>query len=219
MKTLGVLRLLFLRHKALLRRIAAALCTGLCVTGVYAAVAQQRIAERVLRFHVLANSDSEADQAAKRQVRDAILAHFSDALLEQPDAEAAARYLERHQQELLRVAEDALARAHMDYPVTVTLDRELFPQKVYGRYRFPAGRYTALRVCLGEAAGKNWWCVLYPPLCVTGEEDGSRLEEALTPDGYELISGEDASPQIKFRLVEWWQEHLAGDQAYATNPD
>ena len=121
--------------------------------------------EGVLRLHVIAASDSEEDQAAKLAVRDAILPLFSRA----ESCEDARAFLLSHGNELQRTAETALKERGLDYSVQLSLGTETFPDRVYGDLLFPAGDYDALCVRLGPAAGHNWWCVLFPPLCIVSE--------------------------------------------------
>ena len=121
--------------------------------------------EGVLRLHVIAASDSEEDQNAKLQVRDAILPLFSEAE-SYKDARA---FLLAHGSEIQSAAEAVLKARGLDYGVQLSLGTETFPDRVYGDLLFPAGAYDALCVRLGPAAGHNWWCVLFPPLCIVSE--------------------------------------------------
>ena len=123
----------------------------------------------VLRLHVIAASDSDADQSAKLQVRDAILPLFAKA----ESYEDARAFLLSHGREIQSAAEETLKACGLDYGVQLSLGTETFPDRVYGDLLFPAGEYDALCVRLGPAEGHNWWCVLFPPLCIvskTGEK-------------------------------------------------
>ena len=123
-------------------------------------------AEGILRLHVIANSDGEADQSAKLAVRDAILPLF-----ERANTYADAReYLLCHGKELQETAQAVLKSRGLDYGVQLSLGTETFPDRVYGDLAFPAGEYDALCVRLGRAEGHNWWCVLFPPLCIVSED-------------------------------------------------
>ena len=119
----------------------------------------------ILRLHVIAASDSEADQSAKLAVRDAILPLFSEA---ESYADARA-FLLTHGREIQRTAESALEARGLEYGVQLSLGTETFPDRTYGDTMFPAGEYDALCVRLGAAQGHNWWCVLFPPLCIVSE--------------------------------------------------
>ena len=147
----------------------------LCVAGISktAAPAVQTVAstENILRLHVIANSDSDADQSAKLAVRDAILPLF-----ERAQSYADAReWLLRHGSEIQKAAENVLKERGLDYGVQLSLGTETFPDRTYGKTLFPAGDYDALCVRLGCADGHNWWCVLFPPLCIVSE-DGEPID-------------------------------------------
>ena len=121
--------------------------------------------ENILRLHVIAASDSEEDQSAKLQVRDAILPLFATS----ESYEDARAFLLSHGREIQSAAEAVLQERGIDYGVQLSLGTETFPDRVYGETLFPAGEYDALCVRLGPAEGQNWWCVLFPPLCIVTE--------------------------------------------------
>lgn len=125
------------------------------------------VAAQVLRFRVLANSDSPEDQALKLQVRDGILNLLAQELGHAASAGEAEAFVAAHREELTRQAEEMVREAGYSYPVSLTLGDFYFPEKTYGDLTFPRGTYRALKVELGQARGQNWWCVLYPPLCFT----------------------------------------------------
>ncbi|MBD5133085.1 MAG: stage II sporulation protein R [Clostridiales bacterium] len=193
---------------------ALLLAFGLTLTaGVWASASESALAERVLRLHVVANSDSDFDQARKLLVRDAVLAEASqllDGVEGRREAEAA---LSPHLDELARAGEDALARTGRADRVSVTLADQWFPTKEYDGFSLPAGQYRALKVTIGEGRGRNWWCVVFPPLClasVTEESVESAAEGVLSEDQIALITGQDGGYVLKFRLIEWWQELMGG---------
>ncbi|MBO4847631.1 MAG: stage II sporulation protein R [Clostridia bacterium] len=124
-----------------------------------------------LRLHILANSDSAEDQAVKLKVRDAILACFGGGF-EVSSEQEAKRKLLLMGDELQSAAENALAESGMDYGVQLVSGEFDFPDRMYGDELYPAGRYDALRVVLGDGAGHNWWCVMFPPLCIIESEPG-----------------------------------------------
>ncbi len=143
----------------------------------FAADAQMGQAD-ILRLHVIANSDSVEDQAAKLRVRDAILAYEAvrpDAL----SAQAARQAILADGPGLLAVVEQSLRESGMSYGARLALGRYDFPERDYGGALYPAGEYTALRVVLGEGAGQNWWCVLFPPLCILELPDGEIEDEEM----------------------------------------
>ena len=181
----------------------------------YSAMIQNGISAKVVRFHVLANSDSEADQRLKMQVRDRILQEYGDLLQNCEDKEESLLALEKAQQAICETAAEAVIAAGYDYPVSVSLVREEFPFKRYDDLIFPAGVYDALRVEIGRAEGQNWWCVLYPRMCFVDaawgcvtEESHLRLKNTLTEEEYLIVSAleqEEAVPKIKLKILEFWQ--------------
>ena len=172
--------------------------------------------DSVIRLHVLANSDSDEDQALKLKVRDGILSTAAGLVEGCTDFESAREALEGALPELRDAALGVLRREGSDYDVRVTLTREEYPTREYRGVTLPAGEYTSLRVLIGEAAGHNWWCVLFPQLCVTTASEGGEVgdftilddteplvEAGLTPSQIELITGDSPRVTVKFRLLEW----------------
>ena len=162
------------------------------------------IRENTLRLHILAHSDSPADQALKLKIRDAVLSHsgelFSGCDTRQKMVGAAQEQLS----DIQRIAEQTAMHNGYDLPVTVSVTDMFFETRRYDNVLLPAGTYTAVRIELGEAAGKNWWCVLYPPLCVSAAQAGFTEEEAQISDS--LLQQEEL-PRYRVRLavVEWWE--------------
>ena len=162
------------------------------------------IRENTLRLHILANSDSPADQALKLKIRDAVLSHtgelFSGCDTRQKMVGAAQEQLS----DIQRIAEQTAMHNGYDLPVTVSVTDMFFETRRYDNVLLPAGTYTAVRIELGEAAGKNWWCVLYPPLCVSAAQTGFTEEEAQLSAS--LLQQEEL-PRYRVRLavVEWWE--------------
>ena len=137
----------------------------LLTSGAVALHTQSELADKVVRLHVLANSDSEEDQALKLEVRDAVLAQASETLQGITGREEACRRLTALLPELEKTAREVIAANGYAYGVRVELAETSFPTKTYDGFALPAGEYLALRVLIGEAAGQNWWCVVFPPLC------------------------------------------------------
>ncbi len=162
------------------------------------------IRENTLRLHILANSDSPADQALKLKIRDAVLSCsgelFSGCDTRQKMISAAQEQLPKIQQ----VAEQTALHNGYELPVTASVTDMFFETRRYDHVILPAGTYTAVRIELGAAAGKNWWCVLYPPLCVSAAQTGFTEEEAQISDS---LLQQDALPRYRARLavVEWWE--------------
>lgn len=190
------------------------LAFGLTLTaGVWASASEAALADQMLRLHVVANSDSEADQARKLLVRDAVLARASRLLEGVADRRGAEEALAPHLDELAQAGAEALARTGTPDPVRVTLDDQWFPTKEYDGFSLPAGQYRALRVTIGEGRGRNWWCVVFPPLCLASVSEKSvesAAEGVLSQDQVALITGRDGGYVLKFRLIEWWQELTGG---------
>ena len=156
------------------------------------------IRENTLRLHILANSDSPADQALKLKIRDAVLSCsgelFSGCDTRQKMISAAQEQLPKIQQ----VAEQTALHNGYELPVTVSVTDMFFETRRYDHVILPAGTYTAVRIELGAAAGKNWWCVLYPPLCVSAAQTGFTEEEAQISDS---LLQQDALPRYRARLA------------------
>lgn len=176
---------------------------SLCLTllwGVWAGARQRSIAAGLLRLHVVAASDEAEEQAVKLQVRDAVLAWLRPRLA---GAESAAEAEEILVRELPGIR-DAAAGASGGRAVTVSLGSEDYPFRSYGGFSLPAGRYRSLRVVLGPGEGQNWWCVIFPTLCLDAAESGA-LRETLSEEDCALVTGESGY-RLRFRLVELWGE-------------
>ena len=155
---------------------------------------QQELADKVLRFHVLANSDSTEDQELKLKVRNAVGGYMQGVLEGVKDLASCEAVVESHLPEIISVAEAEVKNNGYDYPVQAELKKTDFPVKTYGDYTFPSGIYEALEVTIGEGKGHNWWCVMYPNMCfqnsmyeVVDEEAGEALREVLTEEEYESV--------------------------------
>ena len=136
--------------------------------------ADQKIKQGVVRFHIRANSDSRKDQAEKLLVRDQVVAYLKPYMEQANTKEDAKRILNSRKKEIAKVAKSTLQKRGKDLPVKVYLTREKFPEKDYGSYVFPEGTYDALRIYLGNASGHNWWCVMFPDLCITKESEAAK---------------------------------------------
>ena len=187
------------------RRAAALFCACLVCTALWAEAAQGRLAGQVIRLHVLANSDSQADQALKLHVRDQVLEETQRLLAPAQDAAEAADLLRANPDGLTQTAQAAVAAWGYGYPVSVRLEETWFPTRQYQGAALPAGDYLALRVLIGAAAGHNWWCVVFPSLCLPAVSETTQPAAALTQENYALITEEDAGYTFRFHLVEWWE--------------
>lgn len=163
---------------------------------------QQQIATQVLRFHIRANSDTVADQQKKLRIKQSLLEWLTPILAENTSKPETIQCIRKNLPDIRKEA----TRMAAPEPVTVTLQKEWFPEKTYGTCTFPEGIYDALRVDIGQAKGHNWWCVLYPSLCFADalepsmtEEGEEKLQQVLDEDAYDLL----LHPQklkIRFRL-------------------
>ena len=176
----------------------------LLASSVDAIRTQEALSGKVVRLHVLANSDTEADQALKLEVRDAILSYAEPLLDRVSDQKEAEAVLRGQLLELEETAIEVIHSAGYSYPVTVELEKTDFPTREYPSFSLPAGEYLALRVLIGEAAGQNWWCVVFPPLCSAVAADFSDTIEntCFSEEEIAFITEEKIEYQIKFKIVE-----------------
>lgn len=191
-----------------LKRWELALMLGvLCAltAGVWLEREQGELADRVIRLHVIANSDSAEDQALKLAVRDRVLEQAECLYPRDADLEEARQVLAGHLSALAAAGQAVVAERGYDYPVSAELTRCWFPTKEYDGFALPAGEYEALRVVIGEGAGQNWWCVAFPPLCLGAA--GETVEEAaqagsFTQEQAGLITGATEGYVLKFKGME-----------------
>ena len=192
-----------LKRVEIVLMVAAAL---VLMSGALALQTQDQLADKVVRLHVLANSDSEEDQALKLRVRDRVLERATELLEQSADRQEAEALLRGNLLELENLAAEEIAAAGYDYPVTAELTDTTFPSREYDGFTLPAGEYLALRIVIGEGAGQNWWCVVFPPLCTTASADvpASALAAGLTQEDVNLIT-EEPGYVLKFKTVELWE--------------
>lgn len=171
---------------------------------------QPSIASKILRFHVLANSDSNADQEVKEKVRDAVGVYLQPLLQDSESLEETKQIVTENMQQIITVAENTLQENGYTYPVCARITNTSFPEKSYGAYTFPKGEYEALQIVIGEGEGQNWWCVLYPNMCFRGsvfevveEEAGEALREVLSPWEYADVF-ESGKVQLRFKFLEFF---------------
>ena len=163
------------------------------------------IRSSVLRLHVLANSDSEQDQALKLKVRDRLLKVSEDLYSHAETKEEAVRETNANLTLLQKEAQKVVASNGFDYPVSVALENTYFTTRSYGDITLPAGNYQALRVVIGEGEGHNWWCVMFPPLCISAaSEDEVQLSDVLSAEQMELV--ESDGYEVRFKCVELYEE-------------
>ncbi len=165
------------------------------------------ITQSVLRLHVLANSDSDADQALKLQVRDRVLVEGA-ALFDQ--AENIAEAQNALTPELSRIqyaAEDTVRRAGYHYPVRVELCQEYYNTRTYEQVTLPAGQYNSVKVIIGEGKGHNWWCVMFPPMCLPAAEESVQLDAVLSENEIRLVESKPEY-EVRFKLVELYERFI-----------
>lgn len=157
--------------------------------------ASKELAEQVLRFHVLADSDSERDQQVKIQVKNAVISYLQEELDGKDGLGGTKEFVREHLTDITELAQQTIRRENSSDPVTAELVMDDFPEKTYGDVTFPAGTYEALRIRIGSGEGHNWWCCLYPNLCFTdavggivAPEDKQELKGVLDEDAYEMIT-------------------------------
>lgn len=168
---------------------------------------QEHLAQEVLRFHVLADSNSEEDQAVKLKVRDGVLDYLEREMPETLDAAQTAEWVREHTDEIEDVSREIVAAEGKDDTVSAAVTTCWFPEKSYGDLTFPAGNYKALRIEIGAAEGQNWWCVLYPALCfldttnaVVPDEGKQKLKNVLTEEEYSRVT---ADTEFKISWYFW----------------
>ncbi len=177
--------------------------------GLFPVHGEEKIYDSVVRLHVLANSDSEEDQALKLEVRDAILELTAPLLENCADRDEAEAVLRAHIPELIAAAKLVLEAAGCNDSVTIEFDDEEYPERTYDSFCFPSGTYLSMRVLIGNAEGHNWWCCLFPPICRAAatvskkEAENTFISVGLTPSQYKIIT-ENNKPvyKVRFKILE-----------------
>lgn len=180
----------------------------------YVSAVSNNLSEAVFRLHVLANSDSAEDQALKLKVRDSLLNYMNDICSNCTTKEEAISLANENKKNFQQIAEQTISENGYNYPVKINIDNFYFPTKNYGDITLPAGFYDALHVEIGEAKGKNWWCVMFPSLCFIDVSSGivddsakENLEKNLEEESYSIISDKNNSEiKLKFKLIELFAE-------------
>lgn len=172
------------------------------LTALWAQGRQNSLSEKLVRFHVVAVSDDEYEQQLKLRVRDAVLEYISPKL-EAAESGTQAREILASELDNIRDTAQAVSEGR---GVTVTLTRENYPTKSYEGFTLPAGEYQSLRVILGEGQGHNWWCIVFPPICLSAAQ-ADTVEEQLGEEDFRLIS-EDGGYELRFKALELWGELL-----------
>lgn len=174
---------------------------------------QKDIAREIIRFHVIANSDSANDQELKLKVKEKVVLQLQSNLKEAKNIDQARKIIQSQLNKIEGTALKVMEKNGYSYTAHAYLTKATFPIKVYGDMVFPAGEYEALRVELGHAEGKNWWCVMFPTLCyvdgtysVVPDKSKEKLKEVLSKEEYEsLLIENKENVKIDFKILEWWE--------------
>lgn len=174
---------------------------------IYALCVNSDLSDCIIRFHVIANSDSAEDQNLKLKVRDAVLDEVSLISAKSFSKEASFLALSENEDRIKLAAERIIRESGYNYSAEVEYGKFAFPEKTYGNIRLPSGKYDAYRVKIGKAEGRNWWCVMFPPLCLSegGTMDGismDYLKTHLSENEYKMITDDDIPVIIRFRIVD-----------------
>lgn len=167
---------------------------------------------KLIRFHVIANSDSEEDQELKLKVRDAILVDLTPKLQEVKNIQDSEKIIRQSTEEIKKIAEEVIHKEGKKYGVKVAYGIFDFPTRYYGTITLPAGNYNALKVVIGNGEGKNWWCVIFPPLCFidtthgfTDTQTADEVAKYISQDEMKFIEGK--KPKVKFKIAEIIEEY------------
>ena len=181
----------------------------LLLFGLWLEREQRDVSGSVLRLHVLANSDRTEDQELKLKVRDAVLQEAKAILPESSSVAQAEKTLAKNLDRLAAAGAAVVAREGYDYPVSAELKNTWFPTKEYEDFSLPAGEYRALRIVIGDGGGQNWWCVVFPPLCLASVSETAAetaLKAGMTERQVALLTGESEGYVIKFKVLELWEQ-------------
>ncbi|WP_069999328.1 stage II sporulation protein R [Cellulosilyticum sp. I15G10I2] len=184
--------------------------------GTYTHSVTEAISDKVIRFHVVANSDTTADQLLKQQVRDEVIAYMEPMLKESTSIDETRMLVKKNLFNIEEIAKKVVKKWDKQYKVYVALDYANFPTKAYGDVVLPAGEYEACRIIIGEGKGQNWWCVMFPPLCYIDAASGvvplegkDQLKKELNEEQYNLIAHKKGSPyQVRFKIVDTINSYL-----------
>ena len=177
---------------------------------------QKDIASKIIRFHVIANSDSKDDQALKLKVRDKVLEYMQPKLKKSKSIDESRKIIEKNNDEIISIANRVIKENGYNYSVRSTLSNENFPIKTYGNITLPQGKYEAYRIIIGSGKGQNWWCVMFPPVCfvditkgeVSYKQTEEQMKRVLSPEEYKIVnnqlnnSNNKNDIKVKFKLIE-----------------
>ena len=190
--------------RKILKQVMLCACVSALFWGWGLVADRQKLNEELIRLHVVAESDSQEDQAVKLRVRDAVIGSISEDLAKIADIDQAKQYIREKLPKIQQVANETLRALGCDETAIATLREEVFDTRVYDTFTLPAGVYEALRITIGEGQGKNWWCVVFPTLCVPATSEG--FEDVAAGAGFPdtltaALEGEDGY-EIRFYLLD-----------------
>lgn len=197
------------RNREIARKLEISLFCGLVISVLLSIISFGascgEIRQDVLRMHVIANSDSAEDQAVKLKVRDAVLEAGEDLFDGTLTAEGAEQVLDSDIERLQNAAQNVLTENGFDYGVRVEIGKDYFNTRTYdGEVTLPAGEYEAVRVILGEGKGQNWWCVMFPPMCLPAAEADTEISDVLTQNEEDVVKS-NPKYEARFKIVELFE--------------
>lgn len=210
--------------KFILTSIAIIIIISIALSGsnVRGNASQSDVASKLIRFHVIANSDDKIDQNLKLKVRDSVLKYISPKLVDCTSIEESRKIINSEDKNIEKIAETIIYKNGFKYSVATTFSQENFPVKTYGNITLPQGKYEAYRIVIGEGSGQNWWCVMFPPLCfvditkgnVSYEKTEKEMKTVLSDDEYKLVDNTVSNKQIvvKFKLGEFFSNLFSNNE-------
>ncbi|MEE1060572.1 MAG: stage II sporulation protein R [Ruminococcus sp.] len=192
-----------------MKLFSKALCIAFVLTVFYSLIPFEaecnEISNEVFRIHILANSDSQADQNLKLKVRDEILAYSEELFNSANSKEEAEKIVQENLAEIIAVAQKKVYDEGYDYKVDAEITNMYFTTRYYEQFTMPSGMYDALRVTIGEGEGQNWWCVMYPSICLSASiESDEKAKESFTDNQYDIVSSGEY--QYRFKVVEIFEK-------------
>lgn len=185
------------------KAVAMGLCIAIILTFTGFCNTKKQIANEVLRLHIIANSDSEADQQLKIKIRDELLKRSELIISEEDSLEEAVKDVSASLDEIEKIAEATAANEGFNYKCNAEITEMYFDIREYDGVSMPSGEYTALRITIGEGRGKNWWCVMFPPLCLPAAEEAVAEFDR---EEQKILRAKTPEYEIKFKAVEIWED-------------
>ena len=209
-----------IKFRIILCSVMLFLVLGIMATCAYAQISKidkfsDDYKDNLIRFHVLANSDSDEDQALKLKVRDEVISYLQPKLKDSESIKESEQIILKEENNLMDICKKTIKENGYDYDVNINLGYSKFPTKQYSSVVLPAGEYKALKIVIGKGQGRNWWCVMFPPLCfvdissgVVPDESKELMEDNLSDEEFALISNKsDSEIQFKFKLLEFFNNN------------